>query len=104
MKGNQQQLSPTNSDTKFSSQVNRTNFRRFKQTIKSHKPVKKINVNLDIVHVIYNLDDFKSKEVEKEVNLDVSESSNTEFNVFSSVSESIILHKSDRHTIELISK
>jgi hypothetical protein len=83
IKRNQHQLSSTNADTKLSSQVDRSNFRRFRQIFKSNKPVKKVDVTLDIVHVIYKLDEFKDKEVEKEVSLDVSDSSNTEFNVFS---------------------
>lgn len=83
------QMSSSNTETKYSSQTTRSNFKRFKQTMKSHKPVKKINVNLDSVHQTYTLEDYEDALYEDEVNLFVSSSSHTEFNVLSSNSGSM---------------
>lgn len=85
MKSNTRGLSPRGPDgnPEFSSKLARKNFSKYKKMLKSHKPVKKINVNLETVPQTVNLVE-KESEGDDEVVLNTSGSSNTEFNVLSS--------------------
>lgn len=71
--------------TSYTPKCARSNFQQYKKATKTHKPVKKINVDLESFQNTYMHEDFDELVVDKQTSSELSGSSMTEFNVFESL-------------------
>lgn len=90
-------------ETEKASHSLRTEFKNFKRNIKSSKPVKQINVNLESLQNTQTCEESMDGFRTKSPFLEDSDSSTTEFDVFGSLmSNGLVLHITDKPAVEPI--